>query len=67
MSHAAAILAGPVYGGYQYAYPHKTAYRPLTRPVPLRECGRRSRRPDCSSTSTFRSARCAAASAICSP
>ncbi len=37
MSHAAAILAGPVYGGYQYAYPHKTAYRPLGRPVPLRE------------------------------
>ncbi|WP_245291932.1 STM4012 family radical SAM protein [Methylobacterium tarhaniae] len=34
---AAAILAGPVYGGYQYAYPHKTAYRPLARPVPLAE------------------------------
>jgi oxygen-independent coproporphyrinogen-3 oxidase len=34
---AAAILAGPVYGGYQYAYPHKTAYRPLARPVPLNE------------------------------
>ena len=30
----AALLAGPVYGGYQYAYPHKTAYRPLPRPVP---------------------------------
>ena len=37
MSSAAAILAGPVYAGYQYAYPHKTAYRPLARPVPLRE------------------------------
>ncbi|MER2251780.1 STM4012 family radical SAM protein [Methylorubrum podarium] len=34
---AAALLAGPVYGGYQYAYPHKTAYRPLPHPVPLRE------------------------------
>ena len=34
---AAAILAGTVYGGYQYAYPHKTAYRPLARPVPLSE------------------------------
>ncbi|BAU91990.1 coproporphyrinogen dehydrogenase [Methylorubrum populi] len=33
----AALLAGPVYGGYLYAYPHKTAYRPLLRPVPLRE------------------------------
>ncbi|SEO56160.1 oxygen-independent coproporphyrinogen-3 oxidase [Methylobacterium sp. ap11] len=34
---AAALLAGPAYGGYQYAYPHKTAYRPLARPVPLAE------------------------------
>src|SRR3712207_5183816 len=25
------------YQGYTYAYPHKTAYRPLCRPVPLRE------------------------------
>jgi coproporphyrinogen III oxidase-like Fe-S oxidoreductase len=25
----------PVYGGYQYAYPHKTAYRPLAPPVDL--------------------------------
>jgi oxygen-independent coproporphyrinogen-3 oxidase len=24
------------YAGYTYAYPHKTAYRPLARPVPLR-------------------------------
>ncbi|MGA4554002.1 STM4012 family radical SAM protein [Methylorubrum aminovorans] len=37
LNKAAALLAGPVYGGYQYAYPHKTAYRPLPRPVPLRE------------------------------
>ncbi|MEH3148599.1 MAG: STM4012 family radical SAM protein [Methylobacterium frigidaeris] len=37
MTSAAAILAGPVYGGYQYAYPHKTAYRPLARPEPLRD------------------------------
>ncbi|KMO27025.1 STM4012 family radical SAM protein [Methylobacterium aquaticum] len=37
MSDAAAILTGPVYGGYQYAYPHKTAYGPLARPVRLRE------------------------------
>ena len=37
MTGAQAILSGPVYGGYLYAYPHKTAYRPLPRPVPLRE------------------------------
>lgn len=36
MNGAAAILDGPVYGGYQYAYPHKTAYRPLQPPAPLR-------------------------------
>lgn len=31
------ILAAPVYEGYQYAYPHKTAYRRLPRPAPLDE------------------------------
>lgn len=36
-AEARALLEAPVYGGYQYAYPHKTAYRPLPRPVPLRE------------------------------
>ena len=25
------------YDGYAYAYPHKTAYRPLDPPVPLAE------------------------------
>jgi coproporphyrinogen III oxidase-like Fe-S oxidoreductase len=29
------LLAGPLYRGYQYAYPHKTAYGPLTPPVDL--------------------------------
>jgi coproporphyrinogen III oxidase-like Fe-S oxidoreductase len=29
------MMEGPIYGGYQYAYPHKTAYRPLTPPVDL--------------------------------
>ncbi|WP_390637563.1 STM4012 family radical SAM protein [Limnoglobus roseus] len=29
------ILAGSPYGGYVYAYPHKTAYRPLVLPRPL--------------------------------
>jgi len=28
-------LAGSPYQGYSYGYPHKTAYRPLTPPVPL--------------------------------
>jgi oxygen-independent coproporphyrinogen-3 oxidase len=31
-----ALLSGAPYLGYSYAYPHKTAYRPLTPPVPLR-------------------------------
>jgi oxygen-independent coproporphyrinogen-3 oxidase len=30
------LLAGSPYQGYAYAYPHKTAYRPLPEPVPLR-------------------------------
>lgn len=29
------MIEGPIYGGYQYAYPHKTAYRPLTPPEDL--------------------------------
>ena len=51
-----------------YAYPHKTAYRPL-RPPPAaaRTCGRASAATRSSSTCTSRSARCAAASATCSP
>jgi oxygen-independent coproporphyrinogen-3 oxidase len=36
MSTLAALLAQTPYAGYTYAYPHKTAYRPLTPPVPLR-------------------------------
>jgi len=31
------LLAGTPYVSYTYAYPHKTAYRPLDAPVPLRE------------------------------
>jgi oxygen-independent coproporphyrinogen-3 oxidase len=31
------MLAEPAYAGYAYAYPHKTAYRPLQPPVALRE------------------------------
>ena len=33
----ATMLAGSPYQGYAYAYPHKTAYRPLQRPRPLEE------------------------------
>jgi oxygen-independent coproporphyrinogen-3 oxidase len=33
----AALLAASPYTGYSYGYPHKTSYRPLDRPVPLRE------------------------------
>lgn len=29
------LLDGPVFGGYQYAYPHKTAYREITPAVDL--------------------------------
>jgi oxygen-independent coproporphyrinogen III oxidase len=38
------MLAGPVYAGYAYAYPHKTAYRPLRPPVPLRDAWSNERR-----------------------
>jgi oxygen-independent coproporphyrinogen-3 oxidase len=31
------LLDGSPYQGYSYAYPHKTAYRPFPRPLPLRE------------------------------
>jgi oxygen-independent coproporphyrinogen III oxidase len=31
------LLTGSPYRGYVYAYPHKTAYRPLDPPLPLRE------------------------------
>jgi oxygen-independent coproporphyrinogen III oxidase len=30
-------MAGSGYDGYAYAYPHKTAYRPLTPAIPLRQ------------------------------
>jgi oxygen-independent coproporphyrinogen III oxidase len=36
-SSVAALLEGSPYVGYGYAYPHKTAYRPLAQPRPLRE------------------------------
>lgn len=31
------LLAGTPYQAYVYGYPHKTAYRPLQQPVPLKE------------------------------
>ncbi len=31
------LLQLPPYQAYSYSYPHKTAYRPLTTPMPLRE------------------------------
>ena len=34
------MLAGTPYAGYAYAYPHKSAYRSLDPPVPLREAWR---------------------------
>jgi oxygen-independent coproporphyrinogen-3 oxidase len=36
MSDLEEMLAETPYVGYTYAYPHKTAYRPLAPPVPLR-------------------------------
>ncbi len=35
-----ALLALPPYQAYSYSYPHKTAYRPLSAPVPLRDVWR---------------------------
>ncbi|MBX9582142.1 MAG: STM4012 family radical SAM protein [Gemmataceae bacterium] len=37
---AADLLAGSPYRGYSYAYPHKTAYRPLVPPVSLADAWR---------------------------
>lgn len=37
-------LAGSPYQGYSYSYPHKTAYRPFDRPVPLSDLWARERR-----------------------
>lgn len=34
------LRAAPPFQAYAYAYPHKTAYRPLPRPVPLAEAWR---------------------------
>lgn len=33
---ADSLLDGSLYQGYAYSYPHKTAYRPFSAPVPLR-------------------------------
>jgi oxygen-independent coproporphyrinogen-3 oxidase len=38
------LLTEPAYEGYTYAYPHKTAYRPLRPPVPLRQAWADERR-----------------------
>jgi oxygen-independent coproporphyrinogen-3 oxidase len=43
MTRLQEMLASP-YQGYAYAYPHKTAYRRLPEPVPLRELWARERR-----------------------
>jgi coproporphyrinogen III oxidase-like Fe-S oxidoreductase len=40
----AKLAAGSPYRAYVYAYPHKTAYRPLRPPAPLREVWARERR-----------------------
>ena len=37
LAEAHPILRGSPYQGYVYAYPHKTAYRPLEPPRPLRD------------------------------
>ena len=37
MTRLPALLAESAYQGYSYAYPHKTAYRPLWPPIPLGE------------------------------
>jgi oxygen-independent coproporphyrinogen-3 oxidase len=37
MTRLERMLAGTPYAGYAYSYPHKTAYRPLAPPVPLRD------------------------------
>ncbi len=44
MTPLASLLAEPAYVGYTYAYPHKTAYRPLRPPVPLRQAWADERR-----------------------
>ena len=59
------LLDASPYQGYQYAYPHKTAYRALTPPVGLETFGRKRIAARSFFTSTFPSARCAAASATC--
>lgn len=55
------------YESYVYAYPHKTAYRPLPERPALRELWAAEPKSALSSTSTYRSARSAAASATSSP
>jgi oxygen-independent coproporphyrinogen III oxidase len=37
MTRLERMLAGTPYAGYAYAYPHKSAYRTLEPPVPLRQ------------------------------
>ncbi|MCR9230708.1 MAG: STM4012 family radical SAM protein [bacterium] len=37
MSHLQTLLAETPYLAYSYAYPHKSAYRPFARPLPLRQ------------------------------
>lgn len=36
-SSLAEVLEGSPYQSYVYGYPHKTAYRPFSRPIPLRQ------------------------------
>lgn len=44
MTRLQELLAGSPYQGYAYAYPHKTAYRRLPEPVPLRRLWAEERR-----------------------
>ena len=44
MTSLAAMLHQTPYAGYTYAYPHKTAYRPLHPPRPLRDLWAAERR-----------------------
>lgn len=44
MTPLPSLSAEPAYVGYSYAYPHKTAYRPLRPPVPLKQAWKDERR-----------------------
>lgn len=62
-----AINSTTPYESYVYAYPHKTAYRPLPERPALRDLWADQPKDALSSTCTSPSARCAAGSATSSP